>query len=217
MMMKNVFYRTMLALVTFLITFSGCSENTTTKSQDDNDNVTDHEQIADNDDEMLPDGSQVDTVYGVPFDDDFITDNEVFVDDDEPVAEYGAPHVDYSIDGVVTDDAGKGLADIEVSYTIGSITGKTKTNANGEWSVLREDEFPQYDTTAVTLKATDVDGAANGGFFEQTEVKESFVCTDNSPSSWDEGICEKHGIKITMEQMPATDYGPIYTEFDKKR
>ena len=90
--------------------------------------------------------------------------------DDDMVVEYGTPHADYTLKGVVTDEAGTPVRNIKTSA---KILGKTEAGAyTGERGTVQTDETGRYELeydgmarTDLKIVVEDIDGDANGGEF----------------------------------------------------
>ena len=126
---------------------------------------------------------------------------------DDIVCMYGVPTVSYELKGKVTDESGKPVEGIEVSFErvspsdstlIGSPLGPTaSTNAEGQWSVSFQDD----PTPILKVLYQDVDGPENGGPFSQDStlvrdidpVKDT---TDNNPFNLGEVKLELPSVKL---------------------
>ena len=131
---------------------------------------------------------------------------------DDVICMYGVPTVSYELKGKVTDEAGKPLEGIEVSFerlsgtdsaAVGNALGpRVATDAAGAWSASVQDD------PAPILRVTfrDVDGPENGGLF----AEESAVLKDIEPvkdpkdtkNPWDLGEVKKEmpAVKMAREQ-----------------
>jgi putative lipoprotein (rSAM/lipoprotein system) len=122
----------------------------------------------------------------------------------EPLLEYGMPHADYTVKGVVVNKAtGKPIEGIRVGYdsiawaipeygVIGiSYQPKSRvldvmTNEKGEFK-LTDSFFPDKNLT-LPVYIDDIDGEKNGLFqSERLEVDFSKAVQTGKPSSWYEG------------------------------
>ena len=83
---------------------------------------------------------------------------------DAPV-EYGAPHADYQVKGIVTDEAGTPIQGIRItgpSPMVSSMQNQTTlSDASGAFELT---EFTSYGSEMII--AEDIDGDANGGEFK---------------------------------------------------
>jgi len=155
--------------------------------------------------------------YGVPpADFDKLQDRDQIPvpDEDEPIAdaEYGCPHVYYEIDGTVKDETGEPIEGIEVTDLYnGEIT---KTDDKGKWTIVKEELCGDI-VTETQIEAKDIDGEDNGGYFNTAAVDVKMVNMEEGDGEWDQGKWAAHDVEITMEQMPAAEYGPPPTLFNK--
>lgn len=93
--------------------------------------------------------------------------------DDDMVVEYGTPHADYILKGLVTDEAGTPVKNIKMSAKILSKTGAgTYMIEIGNLGTAQTDESGRYvleydgmARTDLKMIVEDVDGEANGGDF----------------------------------------------------
>lgn len=131
---------------------------------------------------------------------------------DDVICMYGVPTVSYELKGKVTDEAGKPLEGIEVSFERLSGTDSTAvsdalgprvaTDADGMWSARFQDD------PAPVLRVTfrDVDGSENGGLFsEESAVLEDIMPVkdpkdDKNPFDLGEVKKEMPAVKMVREQ-----------------
>ena len=99
--------------------------------------------------------------------------------DDDFVAEYGTPHADYTLKGLVTDEAGTPVRNIKTSAKILDKTGAgtyigeigtVQTDESGRY-VLEYDGMARADLKIVV---EDIDGEANGGDFLNDTIDVDF-------------------------------------------
>jgi putative lipoprotein (rSAM/lipoprotein system) len=94
----------------------------------------------------------------------------------EVICMYGVPTVSYELKGKVTDEGGKPVEGIEVSFArvapsdsalVGSPFGPTVlTDAAGQWNIHYQDD----PTSILKVTFTDVDGSENGGAFAEANT-----------------------------------------------
>ena len=126
---------------------------------------------------------------------------------DDIVCMYGVPTVSYELKGKVTDESGKPVEGIAVSFErvspsdstlIGSPLGPTaSTNAEGQWSV----SFQEDPAAILKVLYQDVDGPENGGPFspDSTLVRDIDPVkdtTDSNPFNLGEVKLELPSVKL---------------------
>lgn len=129
---------------------------------------------------------------------------------DDIVCMYGVPTVSYELKGKVTDEAGKPVEGIEVSFErvspadstlIGSPMGPTaSTNAEGQWSVSFQDD----PTPILKVLYQDVDGPDNGGPFarDSTLVRDTEPVKDTTDSNpFNFGTVKKELPAVKMKKL----------------
>lgn len=123
-----------------------------------------------------------------------------------PVPEYGVPTGKVRLDGRVLNQVGVPIPGIEVAFADG---GTDTTDSLGKWAIAAENIYipcANHGTTACTVAASDIDGAANGGPFATVEMPLSLTQTEPGSSYYDQGTWEQHGVDIEMRD--AAEYGP---------
>jgi putative lipoprotein (rSAM/lipoprotein system) len=118
-------------------------------------------------------------------------------------AEYGCPHSDFEAKGIVTDEEGKGIQGIRVvvsaeypnpNYVGGPITDTLWTDHDGKY-VSRDDNFAIM--SSVKLEFEDVDGAENGGEFQNVTLEVPVFKVKDGDGNWYMGAYEA-GADVTM-------------------
>ena len=123
-----------------------------------------------------------------------------------PMPEYGVPTARIRLDGRVLDSGGTPIAGIEVALAEAQAD---TTDANGHWSIAQDGAYIPCiisSTTACTVAASDIDGAANGGPYPTVDVTLDLAQTAPGSGYLDLGTWEQHGVDITMTD--AAEYGP---------
>ena len=122
-----------------------------------------------------------------------------------PACEYGCPYSDYKLSGTVTDKDGKPVPGISVRQYHDPGTGSadiweggqlTQTQPDGSFVV--EDEFVSFGGDFEFI-FRDVDGAENGGEFEDRTQKVEFKQTQKGDNRWYGGKYEATGVKVVLE------------------
>lgn len=110
---------------------------------------------------------------------------------------YGTPTMDYEISGKVVDaKSGKAIEGIQVSRPWEYNDGAVTTDSDGKFTVKGQD-FPN-DT--LHIKATDIDGSANGSYAE-TKVVVDLKQVEKGDGAWYDGKFENKGkVEIKMEK-----------------
>lgn len=85
---------------------------------------------------------------------------------DDVVAEYGCPHINFSLKARVVDEAGKPIEGIEVQTKNNDFYADNYSDAEGNIDL----NVSMWPDTNIDLVFTDVDGAENGGEFEALEL-----------------------------------------------
>ena len=126
---------------------------------------------------------------------------------DDVVCMYGVPTVSYELKGKVTNEAGKSLEGIEVSFEkvspsdsslIGYAFGPVaKTDSEGQWSAIFQDD----PAPVIKVIYQDVDGSENGGHFaaDSTIVRDFEPVrdtTDRNPFNLGEVKMEMPAVKM---------------------
>ena len=115
-------------------------------------------------------------------------------------AEYGAPHVNFSLKARVVDEAGNPIQGIEVrtedggrfEYNTGFSDYEGYIDASGGyfWPGVQNQK----------MQFIDVDGEANGGEFETLTVKiENLIQTEEGDGNWYEGAYTADMGTVTMK------------------
>ena len=97
---------------------------------------------------------------------------------------YGTPHAEFEIKGLVSDEQGAPLQGIAVIYDEDLIKSDTLyTGPDGRF-LIEGTMFPREE---MKLKFKDVDGDQNGGLYEAKAVKVKMIQIQQSTGSWDYG------------------------------
>jgi len=95
-----------------------------------------------------------------------------------PFVEYGMPHADYKLKGVITDkETSSSIENIRVIRHTNSewiMNDTVYTDAEGKYAFEFVD-FPPLPEKGLLLKVEDIDGEENGGFFESKEIDVDFT------------------------------------------
>lgn len=122
---------------------------------------------------------------------------------------YGTPNATYQINGLITDQTGKGIDAILITPMIRDFYGNLIPYDNSHVSSNYGGKFfyaihidPIFDDTGrkITYLIRDIDGAKNGGEFEEKYVDVTYQKSDyieNSGSEWHVGTYAKN-IEITL-------------------
>ena len=111
-------------------------------------------------------------------------------------AEYGCPHINFSLKARVVDEAGKPIEGIEVQTRNGAFYMDNHSDAEGNID-LKVNMWPD---TNIDLVFTDVDGAENGGEFETLElnIADKVEQVAEGSGSWYEGGYKADLGDVTM-------------------
>ena len=127
-----------------------------------------------------------------------------------PKVEYGAPHGEYELKGVITDKASSNpLKNIQI---VRQKWDTVYTDAEGKYQFNRgwEEKETYY------LKIEDIDGEENGGYFNSKELEVTFTKADQvkkGDGHWYEGKFSKTQ-NIELERIiPAPEYGVPQSTF----
>ncbi len=113
----------------------------------------------------------------------------------EDAVEYGMPQARYKIDGQVV--AAVGSQPVQ-GIQIG-LGGETViTDASGNFS-LDVQTFPCNDQCQLEVK--DIDGADNGGEFQDKNVAINPTKTAEGDGDWDEGTFEQSDIEVQLDEV----------------
>lgn len=104
---------------------------------------------------------------------------------DDVVAEYGCPHINFSLKARVVDEAGKPIEGIEVQTKDNDFYTDNYSDAEGNIDL----NVSMWPDTNIDLVFTDVDGAENGGEFEALElnIADKVEQVKEGSGSWYEG------------------------------
>ena len=122
--------------------------------------------------------------------------------------EYGCPHADFQVKGVVSDENDNGIQGIRVvikgeypnSYYSGAVpkTDTLWTDRNGTYMLTDGQDIGGYAyLSSVKLEFEDVDGAENGGEFQKVEIEVPVFKVKEGDGSWYDGAYEA-GADVTM-------------------
>ena len=101
------------------------------------------------------------------------------------VAEYGCPHINFSLKARVIDEAGKPIEGIEVQTKNNAFYMDNYSDAEGNIDL----NVSMWPDTNIDLVFTDVDGAENGGEFEtlNLNIANKVEQVKEGSGSWYEG------------------------------
>lgn len=101
------------------------------------------------------------------------------------VAEYGCPHINFSLKARVVDESGKPIEGIEVQTKNNAFYADNYSDADGNIDL----KVGMWPDTNIYLVFTDVDGAENGGEFETLElnIADKVEQVEEGSGSWYEG------------------------------
>lgn len=104
---------------------------------------------------------------------------------DDVVAEYGCPHINFSLKARVVDEAGKPIEGIEVQTKDSAFYADNYSDAEGNIDL----NVSMWPDTNIDLVFTDVDGAENGGEFEtlNLNIADKVEQVKEGSGSWYEG------------------------------
>jgi putative lipoprotein (rSAM/lipoprotein system) len=104
---------------------------------------------------------------------------------DDVVAEYGCPHINFSLKARVIDEAGKPIEGIEVQTKNNAFYMDNYSDAEGNIDL----QVSMWPDTNIDLIFTDVDGKENGGEFETLElnIADKVEQVAEGSGSWYEG------------------------------
>ena len=112
------------------------------------------------------------------------------------VAEYGCPHMNFSLKARVIDEAGKPIEGIEVQTRNGDFYMDNFSDAEGNIDL----NVSMWPDTNIDLVFTDVDGAENGGEFEtlNLNIADKVEQVAEGSGSWYEGGYKADLGDVTM-------------------
>ena len=101
------------------------------------------------------------------------------------VAEYGCPHINFSLKARVVDEAGKPIEGIEVQTKDNAFYADNYSDAEGNIDL----NVSMWPDTNIDLVFTDVDGEENGGEFETLElnISDKVVKVKEGDGRWYQG------------------------------
>lgn len=104
---------------------------------------------------------------------------------DDVVAEYGCPHINFSLKARVIDEAGKPIEGIEVQTKNNAFYMDNYSDAEGNIDL----QVSMWPDTNIDLLFTDVDGKENGGEFATLElnIADKVEQVKEGSGSWYEG------------------------------
>jgi putative lipoprotein (rSAM/lipoprotein system) len=116
-----------------------------------------------------------------------------------PMPEYGVPTGSIHVTGRVVDNQGTPIEGARVAI---NFADADTTGVDGSWTIEEDYAFiPCADgSTDCTVEATDIDGPANGGPYQPTEVILDLDQTDPGSGSYDLGTWEQHGVDIVLDE-----------------
>ncbi len=116
---------------------------------------------------------------------------------DDDVAEYGCPHINFSLKARVVDEAGKPIEGIEVQTKNNDFYADNYSDAEGNIDL----NVSMWPDTNIDLVFTDVDGAENGGEFEALElnIADKVEQVKEGSGSWYEGGYKADLGDVTMK------------------
>ena len=119
-------------------------------------------------------------------------DNDWF----DVVAEYGCPHMNFSLKARVVDEAGKPIEGIEVQTKNNDFYTDNYSDAEGNIDL----NVSMWPDTNIDLVFTDVDGAENGGEFEtlNLNIADKVEQVAEGSGSWYEGGYKADLGDVTM-------------------
>ncbi|MBO5862169.1 MAG: radical SAM-associated putative lipoprotein [Bacteroidales bacterium] len=100
------------------------------------------------------------------------------------MGEFGTPHAEFEIKGMVADEQGSPLGGIAVIYDDTLLSPDTLyTGSDGKFFI----EGTMFPREEMNLKFKDVDGESNGGLFQTKSVKVKMEQVEQSLESWNYG------------------------------
>ena len=122
---------------------------------------------------------------------------------DDVVAEYGCPHINFSLKARVVDEAGKPIEGIEVQTKNNDFYADNYSDAEGSIDL----NVSMWPDTNIDLVFTDVDGAENGGEFEALElnIADKVEQVKEGSGSWYEGGYKADLGDVTMTLKAESD------------
>ena len=131
------------------------------------------------------------------------------------VAEYGVPHADFEIKGMVTDTANsQPIQNIRVIRQVYENFGDTLyTDSVGKYA-FEFQEFPPSPKSTFHLKIEDIDGEDNGGHFGTKEIDVTITKADQvekGDGSWYNGkFVKTQDLELERIYMNYPMYGPPF-------
>ena len=119
------------------------------------------------------------------------------------VAEYGCPHINFSLKARVIDEAGKPIEGIEVQTKNYAFYAGNYSDAEGNIDL----KVGMWPDTNIDLVFTDVDGAENGGEFETLElnIADKVEQVKEGSGSWYEGDFAADLGDVTLKLKAESD------------
>ena len=102
----------------------------------------------------------------------------------EMMGEFGTPHAEFEIRGIVADEQGTPLNGIAVIYDDTLLSPDTLYTGTDGRFLIEGTMFPREE---MTLKFKDLDEELNGGLFETKTVKVKMEQVEQSLESWNYG------------------------------
>ena len=102
----------------------------------------------------------------------------------EMMGEFGTPHAEFEIKGIVADEQGTPLNGIAVIYDDTLLSPDTLYTGTDGRFLIEGTMFPREE---MTLKFKDLDEELNGGLFETKTVKVKMEQVEQSLESWNYG------------------------------
>lgn len=102
----------------------------------------------------------------------------------EMMGEFGTPHAEFEIKGIVADEQGTPLNGIAVIYDDTLLSPDTLYTGTDGRFLIEGTMFPREE---MTLKFKDMDEELNGGLFETKTVKVKMEQVEQSLESWNYG------------------------------
>jgi putative lipoprotein (rSAM/lipoprotein system) len=122
---------------------------------------------------------------------------------DDVVAEYGCPHINFSLKARVIDEAGKPIEGIEVQTKNNAFYMDNYSDAEGNIDL----QVSMWPDTNIDLLFTDVDGKENGGEFATLElnIADKVEQVKEGSGSWYEGSYKADLGNVVMTLKEESD------------
>ena len=138
-------------------------------------------------------------------------------DDSYSPVEYGVPHADYELKGVITaKETAKPIPNIMVIRSIYENFGDTLYTDSGGKYAFEFNDFPPHPEGVLHLKIEDIDGEDNGGFFGTKEINVEFTQADQvkKGKSWYDGkFVKTQNIELEKIDVVHPEYGVFPSAF----